>query len=53
MKKFDFPLDLTKSYKKEGKWIIEGWAALTGPDRNYPIVELTAEALKGAEKDLL
>jgi len=51
-KEFTSPFILSKSYDEDGKWYIEGYAALTGPDNKEPIIALTPEALNKMIRDL-
>lgn len=49
-----FPFEIEKKYEEEGKWVIEGIAAVSGieGDRNVPKVVFTDQALAKAVNDL-
>ena len=55
----DIPIIVKRCYtekKKDGEepdWIIEGYASMEGADRNEPVIEISREAMKNSEDDLL
>ena len=48
---FECPVDVTKAYEEEGRWVVEGYAATSDFDLQDDII--SEEAIRASAKDLL